>query len=410
MGYCEVAWVAERKESIFMATLTKDKRTGAFVIQWNDHGRKSITLSGRKYRQSTAEQVKALVETLIYCRNNGIVVPDKTTAKRLDIIAGEIREKLAKHGLIQVIGSKTCRQLWDACLKCKTDVKPNTVIHHRQTMRVFFETFSPTQTIESITSECLLEWKTSMLTRYAPASVAGFIKTAKMVFTWAVENDWLPKSPMKHIPQGSFRNRRNDRTISMAEYAELLDACPNQEWRTIIALARIGGIRCPSELRNLRWTDVNWAKNRVLIRSPKTEHHEGHHERIIPLFPELRAELDRLFFSLDDTDENEFVVKQYRRVSLTNQFQKIAVLAGLGTIKCPFRNMRRNRSNEVRRQFGELKERLWIGHSEQVMEKHYAVLSDDEYSEAAEVDLQGQIQHAESHANLTGQDRLIRVK
>jgi len=44
-----------------MATLTKDKRTGAFVIQWNENNgkrRKTITLSSRKFRQKTAELIK----------------------------------------------------------------------------------------------------------------------------------------------------------------------------------------------------------------------------------------------------------------------------------------------------------------------------------------------------------------
>ena len=384
-----------------MATLTKDNRTGSFIIQWTENKRrKTITLPSRKFRQNTAEQVKGLVETLIYYRDNGILVPDKTAAKRLELASGEIQEKLAKAGLIAVSKSKTCQELWDSCLKHKTGVKPNTTTHYRQTMRLFFEMFSPAESIESITPDRLLEWKTSMLTRYKPASVAGHIRTAKMIFTWAVDQDWLPKSPMKNIPKGSFRNRDSDRIVSMEEYAKLLDACPNQEWRTIIVLARIGGLRCPSELKQLRWTDVNWAENRFLVRSPKTEHHEGHRERIVPLFPELRAELDRLFFSLDETDDNEFVIEQYRRTSwnLGEPFQEISRRAGLGTILQPFRNMRRSRSNEVRRKWGDLKERLWIGHSERVMEKHYAVLSDDEFLEAAGTAMEGKISHAELHA------------
>jgi len=33
----------------------------------------------------------------------------------------------------------------------------------------------------------LLEWKASLLTQYVPASVAGYVKAAKMAFDWAVE-------------------------------------------------------------------------------------------------------------------------------------------------------------------------------------------------------------------------------
>jgi len=208
-----------------------------------------------------------------------------------------------------------------------------------------------------MTADRLLEWKTALLTKYAPASVAGFVRVAKMVFDWAVDQDWLTRNPMKKISTGSFVNRDKDRIISMDEYAKLLDACPNQEWRTIIALARIGGLRCSSELQQLRWSNVNWAENRILVHSPKTEHHERHRERNVPLFPELRAELER-HFSLDETQGNEFVIEHYQKTcwNLNAPFQAIARRAGLGKVVRPFDNMRMSRSNEVLARWGQAKE------------------------------------------------------
>ena len=74
-----------------------------------------------------------------------------------------------------------------------------------------------------------------------------------------------------------------------------------------------------------------------------------------------------------------------------------------GKIVRPFDNMRMSRSNEVERKFGSKKESLWIGHSEQVMTKHYLVLDDTDYAEAAEADLESQNPYA-SHAKPTGKD------
>jgi len=373
-----------------MATLTKDKRTGAFLVQWYEGKRRqTISLSNCKYRRKTAEQVKALVESLIYHRDNEILIPEKKTARLLEFASDEIQDKLSKAGLIAVTKSRTCQELWETFLKHKTDIKQGTIDKYHQSQNIFFEMFSLVEPIENITAERLLEWKASLLTEYKEATVAGHIKNVKTVLNWAVDTmDWLPKNPMRKIPNGSFVNRDKDRPISMDEYAKLLAASPNQEWRTIIALARIGGLRCPSELKQLRWSDINWAENRFLVHSPKTEHHEGHRERIVPLFPELRAELDQHFRSLDETDKNEFVIEQYRLTSwyLWSAFKKISHGAGLGTIVCPFVNMRRSRSNEVDRLFGSKKESLWIGHSEKVMIKHYLVLEDEDYAEAAGVE------------------------
>ncbi|MCH7729285.1 MAG: hypothetical protein IH991_22825 [Planctomycetes bacterium] len=62
-------------------------------------------------------------------------------------------------------------------------------------------------------------------------------------------------------------------TREMAD--KVLEACPHDEWRLIFALARYGGLRCPSEHLALRWCDVDWEGERILVHSPKTEHHAG---------------------------------------------------------------------------------------------------------------------------------------
>ena len=162
--------------------------------------------------------------------------------------------------------------------------------------------------------------------------------------------DWLTKSPARKIQRGSFRNREFDRFITMEEYGKLLEACPSQEWRMIIALARIGGLRCPSELQRLRWKDVDWAQNRLLVYSSKTERSAKHSHRLVPLFDELRMELDKC------GKTTEYVVQSFQGTAwnVYESFQEIAVLTGLGRIACPFRNMRRSRSNDVARRYGEL--------------------------------------------------------
>jgi len=104
------------------------------------------------------------------------------------------------------------------------------------------------------------------------------------------------------------------------------------------------------------------------------------------LFPELRTELKR-HFSLDGTEGNEFVIQGLQGTSwnLHGSFQKIARKAGLGTIDRPFDTLRTSRSNEIRKRWGETKESLWIGHTQDVAKKHYYDLDDEEFAEAAGV-------------------------
>jgi integrase len=132
-----------------------------------------------------------------------------------------------------------------------------------------------------------------------------------------------------------------------------------------------------------------WETHRFLVQSPKTERYAGHRDREVPLFPELQEELQRLF-DLVNPNDNDFIIQSYQgrdHWSLTGPFAKISKAAGLGKIAQPFLNMRRSRSNEILRVFGEILESLWLGHSPRVMRDHYLFPMIADYANAAMVSL-----------------------
>ena len=129
--------------------------------------------------------------------------------------------------------------------------------------------------------------------------------------------------------------------------AKVLDACPDHEWRLIFSLARFRGLRTPSETQKLRWCDVDWARGRLLIHSPKTEHHEGKETRWIPLFPELREHLDAAFDT--PADGSDFVITRYRDgdQNLRTHMLRIIKRAGLKAWPKLFQNLRSTRETEL---------------------------------------------------------------
>ncbi len=287
--------------------------------------------------------------------------------------------------MIEVPKTYTVKELWDAFLKQKTGVKESTMKTYLDAQRRFFIFFDAQQPLEDFTKDHVLSWKETLLGELAVSSVAGYMKNLKSVLTWAVSQGWIDKSPLDGVGRGSFVNRSRDRIISMEEYRRLLDACPCKDWRAILALVRIGGLRCPSEVVTLRWEDVNWERSCFYVRSPKTEHHDGKESRIMPVFSELKTELESLFFD-PESEGREFVINRYRdpKQNLGTTFAKIVNRAGLPTIPRPFDNMRMTRSNEVYNRWGAFKESQWIGHSKQVRADHYLMIQDVDYQEAAQ--------------------------
>jgi len=350
--------------------------------------RKTITL-GKRYTEKTAKELREVVNVLLHCQDNGIEIPGKKTLAWIEFASPEIREKLGKAGLIEIPPSHTLKEVWDAFLEQKAldqkvgRIQESTLGQYDIARNRFFESFKETDLLAELSKETLAKWKTGLLKRLAQGTVASQLKHTKSAMTWAVEQGWIDESPLDGVGRGSFINRERDRMITMDEYHRLLDACPCRDWRVIIALARIGGLRCPSEVVGLRWEDVNWKLGKFYVRSPKTKRHEGKEGRWVPIFPELKEELEALFFD-PASEGKENVINRYRRPNqnLGTTFEKIVSRAGLSEMPRPFDNMRMTRSNEVYNRWGAFKESQWIGHSSRVRADHYLMITDADFLEA----------------------------
>jgi len=373
-----------------MATISR-KDQGAWLIQFFDQNKKRRPIHlGKKYSEKTARELKEVVEKIIYNRDNGLI-PDKKTQTWIQEASPEIQDKLVAVGLIDKPLSRTVEELWDTFIQTKTDIKDTTMATYATARDRFFLFFKGKEMIADLTTARMRQWKGYLRTQapcegakvpgLAESTTAGTIAKAKAVFNWAVQTGWLTKSPLDGVGRGSFVNEDKDRFVTMDEYARLLDACPCRDWRAIIALARIGGLRCPSEVLRLKWSDVNWELDRLYVTSPKTERYKGKKGRWVPLFPALRMELEELFF-LPSSEGAEYVINRYRdpeRTNLGTQFARIVKMAGIEPIKRPFDNMRASRSTEVYAEYGAFLESQWIGHSTKVAHAHYLQVRDEDF-------------------------------
>ena len=146
---------------------------------------------------------------------------------------------------------------------------------------------------------------------------------------------------------------------------QVLDACPDAQWRLLFALSRFGGLRCPSEHLGLRWGDVDWERNRITVHSPKTEHHAGGESRQIPLFPELRPYLEEVWEQAEPG--TEYVITRYRDEQ-RQPADPVAAdhLAKAGVKPWPklFQNLRSTRETELAESYPIHVVCAWLGNSQ----------------------------------------------
>ncbi|MEX2138897.1 MAG: site-specific integrase [Pirellulales bacterium] len=160
----------------------------------------------------------------------------------------------------------------------------------------------------------------------------------------------------------------------------------------IVALSRYGGLRCPSEVLSLRWQDVDWEGGRIVVQSPKTEHHVGKATRTIPLFAELRPILAEAFYLASEgaayvVDGNHRdaanTASGWRNCNLRTQFERIVKRAGLTPWPRLFHARRASRETELAKDYPIHVVTSWLGNTPRIALKHYLQVTDADFERAA---------------------------
>jgi integrase len=242
----------------------------------------------------------------------------------------------------------------------------------------------------------------------AEATVNKRTGNAKVFFGLAVKRKLIVENPFQELEPKSIANKSRQYFLERKDAEKILAACPDAQWRLIFALCRYGGLRCPSEVLALQWSDVNWQQRRILIHSPKTERHEGRESRIIPIFPEILPHLQDVFDVAKPG--TRWVITRYRRANqnFRTTFEKIISRAGLKTWPRLFQNLRASRETELASQYPLHIATAWIGNTARVAERHYLQVPDEFYQQAIrspEGTEQVAQKAAQYHAVLGGKER-----
>lgn len=372
-----------------MASLTTSKDGSRRIMFTLGDKRPTIYLG--QMPKAPAKAVHSLVEHILSFRATNLPL-DADTIRRIDALEDWLHERLAGVGLVPAREREATRTLgvlldqFDATAA----VKAGTRTTYLQALSMLRSHFGERKPIDAITSADADTWRKAIaepvkvkdadgkeVTKtLASATVAKRVRVAKAVFAKAVRWGWIASNPFAHLRAGSQSNPDRAHYVEPNAIRAILAACPDDEWRAIIALSRYAGLRCPSEIVALRWGDVNWERGRLNVRSPKTAGHEGHAVRVVPIAPELRPILQDLF---DQAEVGvEAVVPRLRdgSINLRTQFERIISKAGVKPWPRLFHNMRASRATEWAAQWPGRDVAAWLGHSPLIAAQHYLQAQD----------------------------------
>jgi integrase len=374
-----------------MASISDDpngRRRILFVAP--DGSRKAIRLG--KCDRKSAESITRHVEALLSAQIDGQPLP-RDTAAWLSGIGDALKCKLAAVGLVKTTKREALGPFLRSFILNRPDVKPATLEVWSQPRRNLIEFFGDDRLLQSITpgdADAFKAWLLTQEKKLAMATIAKRLQFARTFLHVARKYRMIDENPFSEvkIPTADVSARQS--FIGRDVFDKLIEhASPS--WKAILALCRLGGLRCPSEVLSLEWRHIDWDRNRITVVSPKTDRYAGKGTRTIPLFDEL---LPYLRDAQELAEGQTHVVggghlakantkTGWKSCNLRTAFGKLIKRAGLEPWPRLFHNLRSSRETELLEQFPLHVVAKWMGHNPKVSLKNYAQTTDEHFDRAA---------------------------
>lgn len=365
-----------------MASLQERKRKNgkrSHLVQFTLNGRRRSVFLDSKYTRSIAKEVSFFVDELASAAEFDMPLTRRVQTW-LENIDGDLRERLGRAGLIASNKNVSVGELIELYMEAESpEMKPTTIQTKRRYFRQASERLDFYRKATRISSGDVVALKASLDRDFSEATRAGILKAMSRVYSWAKNLKYVTQNPFAAISKGSFENKSREVFVSMETYNRLVAHCRDSEIRVLLSFYRVGGMRL-GEAFEARWEDVDWDSERLTVRSPKTER-AGKAFRVIPLFDEIRVELERL--KSETSNATGFIIRKRReKTAIYRAVTKLCGELGIPVWERLIQNLRASRANEIFRDVHGVAESEWIGHTTQTARQHYLHLLPQDYAKA----------------------------
>ena len=379
-----------------MASIAKSSGGSVRVFFYDKAGRRKAVHLGR-VSDDIAEGVCRRVERILNAQIHG-EEPSRNDSEWL--AKSGLRKKFVAVGLVEPLPSDSKAEIptLEAFLRGYIErraraVKPASVTVWTQVQRNLLDLMPKDIRLDKITVGHAKDFHESLRAKGMKTStISKRIGFCRQFLSDAVDRELIPKNPFASVD--APRPKLKSNTFVNRGIIERIMAKANTRWRVIVALSRFGGLRTPSETLSLKWSHIDWERDRMHIPEPKVEHHEGRGVRECPLFPELRTILEEAFEIYGESSEYVVDADEYRaaantdagwkNANLRTQFMKLLAKAGVEPWPRVFHSMRASRQTELVEAFPSHVVCSWLGNSEEVAKSHYLLVTDEHFQAAAE--------------------------
>lgn len=234
-------------------------------------------------------------------------------AKLRELLVKAQRGQLAARRVSGATFGDACDE-WLRYIEQDRQRRPSTVKGYKNTVeRVLKPAFGADSPLEKITPDAIERWRAAAVSenRLSPRTINKYLGSLHAIFKRAQRAYRLPENPAAMVDRQPQRRVGRIDVLEPGEVAALTRAADCEQDAAIFATAAFAGLRF-SELRALRWDDIDFAKRLVHVRRGYTggEEHEGgksHRVRSVPMIDQVVPFLDALSRRGRFTDTEDLV-------------------------------------------------------------------------------------------------------
>lgn len=327
-----------------------------------------------------ADEFKRRLDRLISYQNLGVPL-EAEIVSWLGRIDERLHKSLITAGLTGSRGPTDLGELLAMHAKhltvrsCKPSTLKNAGVLHGN-LKTYFSAGRSFRTITRAECDSFRHWLLTTggknQTALSKATATNRCHRAKSIFKFAIENKWLDENPFQHSAKRLEVNRARDRYITIEVFNRMVNATTDRELRLLLAMVRIAGVRCPSEIRPLTWQSVQWDEGVIVVVAPKTEGYEDQERREVPILPAMRPILNDAWEHAPP-GELMFPRHQGTGAAITGRIESLLRKIGEPLIPKPMVNMRASAERDAFAA-GHAPDVVaaWFGHSPTTALKHYS--------------------------------------
>ncbi len=366
-----------------MASLSKDGAHGWRILFQHDGKRKTIRTG--KCAKKDAETAKNMVERLLQAQSLSAPLDAQVTAW-LSKVGDALRDRLARAGLIEQRERAALGPFIDRFIEQGKagGASESTVSTWKLCRAALVKFFGADKPMHEITPADADRWAAWLRTKrgLAENSARFRARQAKQFFSKGVEYGIIDRNPLKALCATGRPNKDRQRFIDREIIARVLPECPGDEHRLLVVMARYMGLRVPSEIRAMRWVDVNWSTMTLTIHSPKKARHSGGGVRVCPIFPEVQPALQAAWEAAPEGAEFIFPTQRREWVPSSAWFPKAIERAGLVPWPKLWNNLRSTRATELCDVYPSHICAAWLGHTAEIADAHYRQVTPEHLARA----------------------------